>query len=170
MPSTTFDEIIVRLLEATGSKRKMELCQFLGVGTEAIRSAKQRGKIPSSWFIDVSERTGYTVEWLRNGTGQKLKVAQDPPASPSGISVQEDLNIAAKVLVSNTPYSVALHLNIHQFGKAVDEQSRIEDQEVVIQQLQQESSFMKKEVEELKSQLARLLATGGDVLPDKEIA
>ena len=102
-----------------------------------------------------------------------LDLNHEPPIEPQGFKIHDDIQIAVKVLESGTAYAVALHLNIQQFGKAVDEQAGVAQlrhtvnaQTKTIQALQstmaQESAAMRKEVEELKSQLARLLATGED--------
>ena len=102
-----------------------------------------------------------------------LDLNQKPTTEPQGFKIHDDIQIAVKVLESGTAYAVALHLNIQQFGRAVDEQAgmaqlrhTVNAQSQTIQVLQsnmaKESEAMRKEVEELKAQLARLLATGGD--------
>ena len=44
---------------------------------------------------------------------------------PAQIKISEDLTLATKVLESDTPYAVALHLNIRAFSRAVDAGERI---------------------------------------------
>ena len=78
----------------------------------------------------------------------------------------DDLHKAARVLESGTAYAIALHLNIQQFDRALDDNVGIQQLKQTMRSMQitmaQESAAIRKEVEELKSQLARLLATGED--------
>lgn len=108
----------------------------------------------------------------------ELDLNREPSTEPQGFKIHEDIQIAIKVLESGTAYAVALHLNIQQFGKAVDEQTgmaklrhTVNAQAGTINDLQQECHAMRKEVEELKLQLARLLSTGEDNPgPSQEVA
>jgi len=156
---------------------------------------------PTASFLErVCSEFLINPQWLLLGTGpMKVSPLPEPLPPPTvaldgfpsdaefheakGFSIQEDLNIAAKVLVSDTPYAVALHLNIRSFGDALQQRDdmkamkeTLRDQSRTIMRLQEEAETikqerqeekkeavsMRKEVEELKAQLARLLSTGGD--------
>lgn len=95
-----------------------------------------------------------------------LDLNPEPSTEPQGFKISDDLHKAARVLESGTAYAIALHLNIQQFDRALDDNVGIQQLKQTMRSMQitmaQESSAMRKEVEELKSQLARLLATGGD--------
>lgn len=97
---------------------------------------------------------------------QALDLNPEPSTEPQGFKISDDLHKAARVLESGTAYAIALHLNIQQFDRALDDNVGIQQLKQTMRSMQitmaQESSAMRKEVEELKSQLARLLATGED--------
>lgn len=95
-----------------------------------------------------------------------LDLNQKPTTEPQGFKISDDLHKAARVLESGTAYAIALHLNIQQFDRALDDNVGIQQLKQTMRSMQitvaKESEAMRKEVEELKAQLARLLATGGD--------
>ena len=97
---------------------------------------------------------------------QALDLNPEPLTKPQGFKISDDLHKAARVLESGTAYAIALHLNIQQFDRALDDNVGIQQLKQTMRSMQitmaQESAAMRKEVEELKSQLARLLATGAD--------
>jgi len=103
---------------------------------------------------------------------------------PPGLKISDDLQVAAKVLESGSAYALALHLNIQQFGKAVDDQAAnramrekldaqaqtLNAQAKTISELQDECAAMKKKIAELETQLARIIATGGGARSQAEVA
>lgn len=105
-----------------------------------------------------------------------LNQEPSPTIESRGFKMSEMLSMTARVLESGTTYAVALAYNIQHFDRAITAESRIDklqqsiqsqgqtisNQAGIIHELQDECISVRKEVEELKSQLARLLATGGD--------
>lgn len=62
-------EAIERLIQATPGKSVASLADALNVSHQAIYNARNKGKIPRSWFIDVGLATGVSVDWLLTGEG-----------------------------------------------------------------------------------------------------
>lgn len=169
--------------------------QKMGIAKATLVSYRDGLTSPSLAFIErVCNEFLINPQWLLLGTGPMkasgctevftpIPEQEESEQEVAGINVREDLNIAAKVLVSDTPYAVALHLNIRSFGDALQQRDdmkamketlrdhsrtimRLQEEAETIKQERQEekkeAASMRKEVEELKAQLARLLSTGGD--------
>lgn len=65
----TSTALVERLVKATPGGSVASLADLLGVSTQAIYNAKNKGKIPKSWIIDVAEKTGASADWLLFGRG-----------------------------------------------------------------------------------------------------
>ena len=63
--------IIKRLLIATDSKNEASMANALGITSQAVYSAKNKGKIPHAWIFEAAERFGVSADWIyfgeRNG-------------------------------------------------------------------------------------------------------
>lgn len=70
--------LVDRLVSATSGKNVLALAELLGVSSQAIYNAKNKGKIPKSWIIDVAEGTGASADWLLHGD----------PASKSAVELR----------------------------------------------------------------------------------
>lgn len=195
-----FEAQLSRIYQALNVKNPTELARAIGKKQSTVWPSVNKQRIPDSWLTSIYRKFGISLQWILDGTGP-MKVSPLPKPLPpptialdgfpsdaefheaKGFSIQEDLNIAARVLVSDTPYAVALHLNIRSFGDALQQRDdmkamkeTLRDQSRTIMRLQEEAETikqerqeekkeavsMRKEVEELKAQLARLLSTGGD--------
>jgi len=65
-----------RLKQALNVDSDTALSQVLEVSQGSVSGAKKRGQIPHSWFFQVAEKTGCSVDWLFRGTGE-MHLAQD---------------------------------------------------------------------------------------------
>jgi phage repressor protein C with HTH and peptisase S24 domain len=65
----TASDLVDRLIAATNGKSVAALAALLDVSTQAIYNAKNKGKIPKSWIINVAEETGASADWLLSGQG-----------------------------------------------------------------------------------------------------
>lgn len=157
------------LLLGTGPMKAEQSLSDMGMHLETIYPPGRKASSPTP-----SEEGEVVLE------SADLDLNPQPSVAAQGFKISEDLQKAARVLESGTAYAIALHLNIQQFDRALDDHTGIQQlkrtvdrqgttisaQAETIQALQstmaQESAAMRKEVEELKSQLARLLATGED--------
>jgi Bacteriophage CI repressor helix-turn-helix domain. len=61
--------VIDRLIQATEGKSISALAGLLGVSHQAVYNAKNKGKIPKAWFVEIWEATGISVDWLLTGSG-----------------------------------------------------------------------------------------------------
>lgn len=68
-------DIIRRLIDSALSKNQAGLAAYLGISPSKITDAMRRGAIPEAWLYKVAYRTGYSVEWLRTGRGEKFQAA-----------------------------------------------------------------------------------------------
>lgn len=68
-PNANVAPIIDRLVHATEGKNISSLAGLLGVSHQAIYNARNKGKIPKAWFVEVGEATGVSVDWLLAGEG-----------------------------------------------------------------------------------------------------
>lgn len=124
----------------------------------------------------ASHSTQDQAEVMLESPDLDLNPLPSPTIESHGFKISQMLAMTARVLESGTTYAVALAYNIQHFDRAITAESRIDklqqtvqsqgqtisNQAGVIRELQDECISVRKEVEELKSQLARLLATGGD--------
>jgi SOS-response transcriptional repressor LexA len=93
-------DIIDRLLRAIGVDTQAALAEYLEVGPSKITDAIRRGAVPKAWLYQVAYKTGFSVDWLRVGTGEKMQPiyaaeARVPlyrakfPAGPMGSVVEQ---------------------------------------------------------------------------------
>src|SRR3990167_2340980 len=66
-------DIVKRLIEASMSKNQAGLASYLEISPSKITYAVRRGSIPQAWLYKIAYRTGYNVDWLRTGTGEKMQ-------------------------------------------------------------------------------------------------
>lgn len=153
----------------------VNICERFGVSVDWVLWGT--GTMKASWGDELFTPPGRHI----SAPVTPVPEAEESEREDTGIKIHEDLTLATEVLESNTAYATALHLNIHSFAKAVRESSRTKQlqdklisqqqelsaqgealtaQAQTIQNLQTECFSMRKEVEELKSQLARLLSVG----------
>lgn len=153
------------LLLGTGPMKAEQSLSNLGLGLGAIHApGREASSSPNQDQAEVMLES------------PDLDFSPKPSIESRGFRISEMLAMTARVLESGTTYAVALAYNIQHFDRAITAESRIDklqlsiqsqgqtisDQAGVIQRLEDECISVRKEVEELKSQLARLLATGGD--------
>ncbi len=95
-----------------------------------------------------------TGEYKENQTGLEGHIIKDTesPYEPNidKIKISEDLILTTRVLESNSPYAMALHLNIRSFAQAVEAKERILIVETNQKNMQAEISELRKEVNRLK--------------------
>ena len=93
-------------------------------------------------YPEVCAREAYTTaEPLTPGVNE----AAGQYNEPGQIKVSDDMVLAAKVLESETPYAVALHLNIHSFARAIGAEERITHLEKKVKDLEMKVDDMIKD-------------------------
>lgn len=58
---------IQRLVEASPGKSIASLAEVLGVTTQAIYNARNKGNIPPAWYISVADKSDISLDWLYRG-------------------------------------------------------------------------------------------------------
>ena len=108
----------------------------------------------------MAKAAGVELLWLATGEGLKRneperdkhsiaeQSASYETAGPA-FKISEDLTLTAKILESQTPYAIALRLNIRSFARALQAESRIDQIE---QKLQTEISDLRQQITELQRQ------------------
>lgn len=94
MEDASWNEILMRLYEATGTKTDAALATALGLSHQAVYSAKSKSKIPPSWIYEAARRYAVSADWLFFGRG---------PMYPDGQATQATLpgpEVARRLLAS----------------------------------------------------------------------
>lgn len=68
-------DLISRLIKACRVKNQAALAGILEISPSKITDAIRREKIPDAWLYKVAYNTGYSVNWLRTGRGEKFQAA-----------------------------------------------------------------------------------------------
>lgn len=97
-----------------------------------------------------------------NETSNETYGADLARSHDKGFSVAEDMAMAAGVLESDTPYSLALHLNIRSFHRAVDAEKKQITVMDTVDDLQKQVQELKREVLLLRGQLSDDEATSSE--------
>ena len=66
---SSVEEIIARMTKATGAKDQQEMLEKAGFSVGLASKWKNRGAVPARAIEKVSEVTGVTFVWLKNGHG-----------------------------------------------------------------------------------------------------
>ncbi|WP_161946139.1 LexA family transcriptional regulator [Desulfonatronum thiosulfatophilum] len=76
-----FEQILERLFYAVDAANDSELARALDKTPQAIGAARDRDNVPSKWITTISERWGYSADWLLHGTGPMMREGQDIPVT-----------------------------------------------------------------------------------------
>lgn len=77
--SDTFENILQRLIKATGSKNASEMANALGLSPQSVYSAKTKGKIPPAWIFAAAERFNASADWIYFGYAMPKDTTLTPP-------------------------------------------------------------------------------------------
>ena len=80
--STRSGEIMDRMLTVLNKKKDTSLMEFFGKSTASVSNARNK-KVPNSWVLEFSDKTGATMDWLLTGTGPMFT---NPPSQPNEAS------------------------------------------------------------------------------------
>ncbi len=67
------DKVLERLKQAAGTTTNKGLAAFLHVSPTSISNAIKHQKIPADWLISAGLETGFSVDWLVTGRGEKQR-------------------------------------------------------------------------------------------------
>jgi hypothetical protein len=167
------EEIIERLKEVLDVKSDGQLAKYLGITRQNIGAARKRDDVPPGWIYKVAELSGCSMDWLRFGSGPRVRMEYTPAGSkPKGeLSAQAS---PYKLQVSWQPQpadELRSHEDIPGFGAAVEMLARIyssEDQLMISTinanirafceaiDLKQRDARAQKELVNLKKRLATI--------------
>lgn len=68
MPSV--DEIIARMIQATGAKNQQEMLEITGLATGLASNWKSRGRVPEKSIAKVADVADVNFQWLKTGEGE----------------------------------------------------------------------------------------------------
>jgi len=162
------ENIIKRLKEAAKVTTDTALAEKLEIGKGNVYIARQKNHIPPGWFFKISEKTGYSSDYLKKGKEpKKLKEyikkedqkkhpivkAQNATYSKNGgyrpgeIKVSIEIKKAIDILESKTVYSNALMANIEAFYNALEVEKKHSECLGRIQELEKRLFEIEKKLE-----------------------
>ncbi|OQW64821.1 MAG: hypothetical protein BVN29_11435 [Nitrospira sp. ST-bin5] len=80
-------EIIDRLLLATGLKTQASLASYLGITPPKITGAFRRGHVPALWLYKVAYETGCRLEWLQKGEEPRNRAESHAAIAPKLVTL-----------------------------------------------------------------------------------
>ena len=66
---TSFQAVLVRLMQALDVGSDTELARALGITPQSVSGARKRGEIPPAWVQACAAQTGVNADWLFFGRG-----------------------------------------------------------------------------------------------------
>ncbi len=66
----TFNEFFFEITKLTPIKNQAELARELGVGRAAISLAKQKGRVPVKWIVDICSKYNLNPTYFLSGEGE----------------------------------------------------------------------------------------------------
>lgn len=146
-----------RLKEIIGTQKIRAFARKCGIAEGSLRNYLVTDALPGTENLVAMARAGEVeLQWLATGEGSKRKEEKDhaliaekpePYQTKPGFKISEDLTLAAQVLESETPYAIALHLNIQSFASALKIDSRVNQLE---QKFQAEIADLRKQIANLQ--------------------
>ena len=160
MPLTNAGEIILRLMEASGTSSDGQLATIFRIYRQNISNARGKNKVPSDWILKIGEKYGYSLDWLQYGIEPKKRGERkkDAPELNGALNkVEEDIwQVAEQAAVFNRaermPYPGLEKAYIEQTKKlTVYMEKRIEDLEKRVEELEKENADLKRRLKEKES-------------------
>ncbi len=71
------EEILERLLRASGTKSIADLSEILGISRQAAYKAVKERKIPLEWILKISVKYQASMDWLTFGEKDELILPPD---------------------------------------------------------------------------------------------
>lgn len=64
-----FDEVWERICELTRWRKFGDMADFLGITSQSVSGAKNRGTFPIEWAFKIGQNFGLSTEWILTGKG-----------------------------------------------------------------------------------------------------
>ncbi len=99
-----FDEAWERVSNALRWRKLGEMAEFLGITSQSVSGARNRGVFPIEWAFKIGQEFGLSTEWILTGTG---------PGGP-GPLIDEDFFVRVVFAVENILKQRSLNLSFWQ--------------------------------------------------------
>lgn len=113
------NQVIQRMQIATGCENDSQLARFLGTGNSTVIGWKTRNKVPADQCVQISLKTGYSLNWLIFGKGEKLINAEEIK-SPGNLLVVSESEFVDEYAET---YTVGIEMSILAPGTQYDTES-----------------------------------------------
>lgn len=70
MMENKIDELINRIMDATGIHSQADLAKELGINRSGITHARNKNRIPDNWIVRLYRRYRLNPQWIESGTGK----------------------------------------------------------------------------------------------------
>lgn len=120
-----FDEIISRMIQATGAKNQQEMLETMGFSAGLASKWKKRGNVPDGSIAKVAGVAGVTFHWLKTGEGEMRPSQVAGHSDPAVQALVEDELTGTETTLQLTGRELRL---IRLFrGATPDRQQRLYD-------------------------------------------
>jgi phage repressor protein C with HTH and peptisase S24 domain len=65
-----FNDMLDRIMKATGAKTQVELAKVLDIRQSSISDAKRRKSVPAEWLLKLYRSRGLNPDWIVDGQGE----------------------------------------------------------------------------------------------------
>lgn len=101
--SDSFEMIIQRMMEATGSISESELAKVLGRKPSAIYTARTRNSVPKQWINLIAQKFNVSKDWIRFGHGKPSRLPDEEIEKEfEYLLVSQDHHRESGIMVSDT--------------------------------------------------------------------
>ncbi|SMC97798.1 Phage repressor protein C, contains Cro/C1-type HTH and peptisase s24 domains [Desulfocicer vacuolatum DSM 3385] len=70
MQENKIDELIGRIMDATGITSQSSLAAALGINRSGITHARKKNQVPDKWILKLYRKFGFHPQWIETGKGQ----------------------------------------------------------------------------------------------------
>ena len=82
MEEEKFDEVVERIREVTGKRKKGEICEELGTTTVSLNARRNKNDFDANWAFKIAKKYSLSTDWILTGKGPKsLKDIYEQPAT-----------------------------------------------------------------------------------------
>jgi len=88
MQKNIIDNLIQRIMDATGISSQTELATALGINRSGITHARKKNQIPDKWIVKLYRKFGFNPMWLETGKGAVFINT----SGPQEVKIQDSLD------------------------------------------------------------------------------
>lgn len=113
----SFAEILQRFHEITGTRKRGELADALGITFSSISEAERSSAVPPWWYVSAMHMTRANPAWLKTGRGPKRLPPEEPGAEGSFAEIYDRIGQALNVR-TQSEMSDYLHVRSSSISEA----------------------------------------------------